>query len=90
MRVFSATALSRAANRLRILDEIGQYESWQRRRLHAMGGLTCLWQVSGRSDIGFLEWMRLDLRYLSQPSVGKDLFLILRTIPAVLIGRGAK
>jgi lipopolysaccharide/colanic/teichoic acid biosynthesis glycosyltransferase len=72
------------------LDEVDHYEPWQRRRLHAVGGLTCLWQVSGRSDIGFLDWMRLDLRYLSQRSLGTDLLLILRTIPAVLVGKGAK
>lgn len=72
------------------LEEIEHYEPWQRRRLHAKGGLTCIWQVSGRSDIGFLEWMRLDLRYLRERSLTKDLVLILKTIPAVLIGRGAK
>lgn len=72
------------------MDEIAKYASWQRRRLHGMGGLTCLWQVGGRSNIGFLEWMRLDLRYLRQRSLGRDLLLILRTIPAVLTGRGAK
>lgn len=72
------------------LDEIVKYASWQRRRLHAMGGLTCLWQVGGRSNVGFLDWMRLDLRYLRHRTLGMDLLLILRTIPAVLVGRGAK
>jgi lipopolysaccharide/colanic/teichoic acid biosynthesis glycosyltransferase len=72
------------------LDEIGEYESWQRRRLHCMGGLTCLWQVGGRSNLGFLEWVRLDLRYLKRRSLWLDLVLILRTIPAVIAGRGAK
>lgn len=72
------------------MAETVQYESWQRRRLHVMGGLTCLWQVGGRSNIGFLDWMRLDLRYLSHRSFGLDLLLILKTIPAVLACRGAK
>jgi lipopolysaccharide/colanic/teichoic acid biosynthesis glycosyltransferase len=72
------------------LDEIDAYESWQRRRLHCIGGLTCLWQVGGRSNVGFLDWVRLDLQYLKRRSLWLDLLLILRTIPAVLVGRGAK
>ena len=72
------------------MEETARYESWQRRRLHGMGGLTCLWQVSGRSNIGFLDWMRLDLRYLNHRNFGTDLLLILKTIPAVLACRGAK
>ena len=72
------------------LDEIEHYTPWQRRRLHGMGGLTCLWQVKGRSEVGFLDWMRLDLRYLRRRSLPFDLVLVLRTIPAVLTGRGAK
>jgi lipopolysaccharide/colanic/teichoic acid biosynthesis glycosyltransferase len=72
------------------LDEIPSYASWQARRLHTIGGLTCYWQVSGRSDVGFLDWMRLDRRYLRERGFGTDLLLLLRTIPAVLVGRGAK
>jgi lipopolysaccharide/colanic/teichoic acid biosynthesis glycosyltransferase len=72
------------------LDEVADYASWQRRRLHALGGLTCFWQVMGRSDIGFLDWMRLDVRYLRQRGLLTDLLLLLRTIPAVIAGRGAR
>ena len=51
-------------------------------------GITCLWQISGRSRIGFQEWMRLDLEYI-RTVVGLDLKILLRTIPAVLSREGA-
>jgi exopolysaccharide biosynthesis polyprenyl glycosylphosphotransferase len=71
-------------------SEVCQYEAWHRRRLSARPGLTCLWQISGRSDkIDFREWMRLDLQYLDNWSIWLDLLIVLRTIPVVLIGRGA-
>ncbi len=72
-----------------ILGEVEQYQPWQRRRLSVRPGLTCFWQVSGRNDIGFDEWMELDLRYVDQWSIATDLRLIARTIPAVLAGSGA-
>jgi lipopolysaccharide/colanic/teichoic acid biosynthesis glycosyltransferase len=62
---------------------------WQRRRLSMKPGLTGLWQVSGRSELGFDEWMRLDLEYIDRWSLSLDLLLLLRTLPAVLLGRGA-
>jgi len=71
------------------LDEVGKYERWQRRRLSVTGGITCTWQVSGRSEIPFREWMRLDMRYLATRSVWRDLSLLARTLPAVVSGRGA-
>ena len=52
-------------------------------------GLTCLWQVRGRSDLGFEEWMRLDLEYVDRLSLGLDLEILARTLPAVLSARGA-
>ena len=52
-------------------------------------GVTCLWQVSGRNQIDFEEWMRLDLRYIDSWSLWLDLKILLRTSPAVLTGRGA-
>ena len=62
----------------------------ERRRLSMKPGLTCLWQVSGRSDVrSFQEWVRLDLQYIDQWSLRLDLLLLLRTIPVVLLGRGA-
>jgi len=72
-----------------ILAEVQSYEHWQRRRLEITGGLTCIWQVSGRSSILFNDWVRLDLRYVQQSSAWTDLRLLARTIPAVLTCRGA-
>ena len=62
---------------------------WQKRRFSIKPGLTCLWQVSGRSDIGFNEWVRLDLDYIDRWSLGLDLLILLKTIPAVFKGPGA-
>lgn len=73
-----------------VVDEVRQYEPWQRRRLSMKPGLTCLWQVSGRNELTFEEWMRLDLEYIDNWSLWLDLKIALLTIPAVLRGRGAK
>jgi exopolysaccharide biosynthesis polyprenyl glycosylphosphotransferase len=72
-----------------IPGEVELYERWQRRRLSMKPGLTCLWQVNGRSQIGFDEWMRLDLAYIDNWSLKLDLIILLRTVPAVLFARGA-
>jgi len=72
-----------------IPEEVGQYEPWQLRRLDVRPGITCLWQISGRSRIGFEEWMRLDLEYIRNQSFMLDLKILLRTIPAVLSREGA-
>ena len=72
-----------------IPEEVCQYRYWQARRLAVKGGLTCIWQVSGRSGIPFQEWMRLDLRYVDHWSLLLDLMLLLRTIVVVISGRGA-
>jgi exopolysaccharide biosynthesis polyprenyl glycosylphosphotransferase len=69
--------------------EVDQYELAHRRRLSVRPGLTCLWQVRGRSGIPFDEWMRLDLEYIDRWSLWLDLWLLLLTVPAVLSGRGA-
>ena len=69
--------------------EVRQYQSWQRRRLAIMPGLTCLWQVSGRSEIGFEEWVRMDLWYLKNQNLQTDLYFLWRTPLSVLSGRGA-
>jgi exopolysaccharide biosynthesis polyprenyl glycosylphosphotransferase len=70
-------------------EEVDQYEDWQRRRLSMKPGLTCLWQVNGRSELGFDEWMKLDLEYIDTWSLGLDLKILLKTIPAVLSTKGA-
>jgi exopolysaccharide biosynthesis polyprenyl glycosylphosphotransferase len=60
-----------------------------KRRFSIKPGLTCLWQVNGRSNIGFEEWVRLDLQYIDQWSLGLDMLILLKTIPAVFRGPGA-
>ncbi len=72
-----------------VLSEVASYEAWQRRRLSVRPGLTCVWQVSGRNEISFQDWMLLDMRYIDHWSLAGDFGLILRTIPVVLTGRGA-
>jgi exopolysaccharide biosynthesis polyprenyl glycosylphosphotransferase len=71
-----------------IPSEVEKYERWQRRRLSMKPGLTCLWQVSGRNDVGFEEWMKLDLAYIDQWSLALDFEIMLRTVPVVLVGSG--
>jgi exopolysaccharide biosynthesis polyprenyl glycosylphosphotransferase len=61
----------------------------QRRRLSMRPGLTCLWQISGRNDVDFDQWMALDLEYIDSWSPGLDLKILFKTIPAVISGRGA-
>ena len=61
-----------------------------RRRLSMRPGITCLWQISGRNDLGFREWMALDLQYVDHWSLGLDLAILLRTLPALLTARGAR
>ncbi len=73
-----------------VLDEVRQYEPWQRRRLSMKPGLTCLWQVNGRNELTFDEWMRLDLEYIDNWSLWLDVKIALKTIPAVFLGRGAR
>ncbi|MEM6455194.1 MAG: sugar transferase [Acidobacteriota bacterium] len=70
-------------------DEVRQYQRWQRRRLSMKPGLTCLWQISGRNQIDFERWMRLDLEYIDTWSPWLDLKILWKTVPAVLSGRGA-
>jgi exopolysaccharide biosynthesis polyprenyl glycosylphosphotransferase len=69
--------------------EVAKYEAWQRRRLSVRPGLTCVWQVSGRNEVSFEEWMYLDMQYIDHWSLQRDLELIAKTVPVVLTGRGA-
>jgi exopolysaccharide biosynthesis polyprenyl glycosylphosphotransferase len=71
-----------------IPSEVAQYQTSERRRLSMRPGLTCLWQVSGRNQIGFDEWVKLDLQYIDSWSLGKDLRILFMTVPAVLSGGG--
>ncbi|MEM8961812.1 MAG: sugar transferase [Acidobacteriota bacterium] len=72
-----------------IPEEVAQYQRWQRRRLSMKPGLTCLWQVNGRNQLDFDRWMELDLQYIDTWSPWLDCKILLRTVPAVLTGRGA-
>ncbi len=74
---------------LPVRDYQGFEKDWHRRRLSVRPGITCLWQVEGRSSIPFEEWMELDMKYIDQWSVWLDLKILIRTIPVVLKGSGA-
>ena len=74
----------------RLLRDAIRNERWQRRRLSVKPGLTCTLQVSGRSEVDFDRWMELDLHYIDHWSLWHDLSIVLRTIPAVVLGRGAR
>jgi exopolysaccharide biosynthesis polyprenyl glycosylphosphotransferase len=69
--------------------EVAQYAEWQLHRLDALPGITGLWQVSGRSELGFSEQVLMDIAYIENWSLGLDLRILLRTVPAVLSGKGA-
>jgi len=74
---------------LPVRDYRGFNLDWQRRRFSIRPGITCLWQVNGRSSVSFDRWMELDLEYIDRWSVWLDLQILIRTIPAVLKGSGA-
>lgn len=69
--------------------EVAEYTLLDRKRLHVMPGITCLWQVKGRSDIPFDEQVQLDMQYIKSSSFWKDVKILLMTIPAVISGKGA-
>ena len=64
-------------------------EDWQRRRFSVPPGITCLWQIKGRSSLPFKQWMELDMEYIDKWSIWLDLLILAQTIPAVLKGSGA-
>jgi len=70
-------------------SEVAKYEPWQHRKLSVKPGVTCTWQVSGRNNVDFEEWMRLDLKYIDTWSLWEDTKILARTVPAVLKGDGA-
>ncbi len=72
------------------IDESDACEPWQRRRLHVTPGLTCIWQVEGRSRVTFAEWVRMDVRYIRRRTLFHDFVILVRTVPAVLFRRGAR
>ena len=70
-------------------SEVDQYKRWQRRRLRMRPGLTCIWAVSGRDNVDFETWMKMDMQYIDNWSLALDWKILLRTIPRVLTGHGA-
>jgi exopolysaccharide biosynthesis polyprenyl glycosylphosphotransferase len=71
-----------------IPEEVKQYESWQLRRLSMKPGITCIWQVSGRNNIPFDEWMKMDLQYIDNWSLKLDFVIFLKTIRTMVRGDG--
>ena len=70
-------------------DEVEKYKTWQRRRFSMKPGITCLWQVNGRNNLAFEDWMKLDIEYLDTWSLWLDAKILLKTVPVVLFGIGA-
>ncbi len=68
-----------------LMDEVIKYRKWQARRLSVKPGITCIWQVSGRNQISFEEWVRMDIRYIEKRSILFDLLLLVKTIKVVFI-----
>lgn len=69
--------------------EVAQYSLDERKRLHIKPGITCIWQVSGRSDIPFKKQVQLDEQYIKNHGFFRDIVILLKTIPAILTGKGA-
>jgi len=69
--------------------EVAQYADWHHQRLEVKPGITCLWQISGRSHINFNDWMKLDIEYLQKRGWLTDLKILVKTIPAVMARKGA-
>ena len=86
--VFNGT-MSLVGPRPPIVKEVAQYRPWQRKRLSVTPGVTCLWQVTGRNEVKFDEWMKLDMQYIENWSLALDIKILLRTIKAVIERRGA-
>ena len=82
--------MSMVGPRAPLPEEVENYARKQRRRLSVKPGITCLWQVSGRNELDFNKWMELDLHYIDNWSFWLDIRIMLMTIPAVFMGRGAR
>ncbi len=74
---------------LPVRDYEGFSEDWHRRRFSVRPGVTCLWQIAGRNEIPFEQWMELDMEYIDHWSIWLDFKILFQTIPVVLRGTGA-
>jgi lipopolysaccharide/colanic/teichoic acid biosynthesis glycosyltransferase len=81
--------MSLVGPRPNIPDEVEQYQGWHKKRLTVSPGITGLWQVSGRSNLTFDEMVLLDIYYVENWNLVMDLGILLRSIPAILLARGA-
>jgi lipopolysaccharide/colanic/teichoic acid biosynthesis glycosyltransferase len=72
------------------IDEQNGVEQWQRARLETTPGLTCIWQIKGRSQVSFADWVRMDMNYLRRRTLWHDLKILVQTVPAVLLRKGAR
>jgi lipopolysaccharide/colanic/teichoic acid biosynthesis glycosyltransferase len=70
-------------------SEVSRYTMLERQRLSVVPGLTCIWQVNGRSEVPFPQQVRMDIDYIQKRSMGADVKLLAKTLPAVIRGRGA-
>jgi lipopolysaccharide/colanic/teichoic acid biosynthesis glycosyltransferase len=81
--------MSLVGPRPQVPDEVARYSAQDRVRLLVKPGITCLWQISGRNDVDFGEWMRLDGEYVRRRSLKLDFWILMRTVPAVIARKGA-
>ena len=81
--------MSMVGPRPTVPEEVLYYEISERRRLSMRPGITCIWQVGGRNEVGFEEWVKLDLQYIDHWSLALDAKILAQTVPAVLMARGA-
>ena len=72
-----------------LVSEVSRYSMADRQRLSVVPGLTCIWQVNGRSEVPFPQQVEMDVDYIRRPSIWADILLLLKTLPAVIRGRGA-
>jgi lipopolysaccharide/colanic/teichoic acid biosynthesis glycosyltransferase len=70
-------------------SEVDQYSLSDRRRLEVIPGITCIWQISGRSEIPFEQQVELDVQYIQSQSLWTDFKILIKTVPALLLGSGA-